>query len=186
MSPGRGPSPRAACLLYAGVLLGFSFVATPAKFMAPGVATRDLLLVGRTSFGVFAWVEAAFVLLVAVLALRCRVARVGVTLVGVLVATQHLGLRPILDARVTAVVRGASPEPSGLHRVYGVLELVKLGTLLWIARSELRRAAGVAPGPWGAVVPGAEHPGSGVNPPISAPDRPSRALRGFPHGVGHE
>lgn len=127
-----------ASLFYAGVVVGFSFIATPAKFFTPGLEMSQLLLVGRTSFGVFAWAEAALALGVCLLAFQEGAGRVRAVLVGGLVAAQYLVLRPILDARVSAIVQGASPEPSNLHHVYGVLEAAKLVTLLWLARSGAR------------------------------------------------
>lgn len=139
----RWARPSAVCLFYAGAVFGFSFIATPAKFFTPGVPMPDLLLVGRTTFGVYAWVEAAFVLLALVLAFGSRAGRVPVVCIAVFVAVQYLALRPVLDARVDAIAGGLSPEPSGLHHVYGVFEMAKLGLLLWIARMpRLSRADG--------------------------------------------
>lgn len=135
MKPVHASPLPSVCIFYAGTLLGFSFIATPAKFFSPGVAMSDLLLVGRTTFGVFVWVEAALVVIVAALAYKSRAARLPVAITAAIVAAQYLALRPILDARVTAIIEGAPPEPSGLHHIYGVLELAKLGTLLWIART---------------------------------------------------
>lgn len=134
MTARRSASPRAVCLFYAGVVLGFSFVATPAKFFTPGVPMSDLLLVGRTTFGVFGWVEAALVMVALLAALQARSCRIPVTLIAAIVAVQYLGLRPTLDARVTVIAAGAEPTPSSLHHVYGVLELAKLAMLLWVAR----------------------------------------------------
>ncbi len=134
----RDPRPlRTTALLYAGILIGFSFIATPAKFLAPGVTMADLLLVGRATFDVFAWVETALALGVLTLAFTSRTRRATAVLVCAIIAAQYLVLRPILDARVSAIVGGADPTPSGLHHVYGVLELAKLGLLIraaWPAR----------------------------------------------------
>ncbi len=123
------------CLFYAGTLFGFSFVATPAKFFTPDVAMSDLLLVGRTTFGVFGWVEAGLIALATAIALVHREGRGLTVFIAIILAAQYLGLRPVLDARVEAIVDGNPPEPSTLHHVYGVLELIKLGMLLWIGRA---------------------------------------------------
>ena len=130
--------PRAltsVCLLYAGVLIGFSFIATPAKFFSPGVSTPDLLIVGRTSFSVFGWVELAFLLLAGGIAFRQHRHRGAIAAVAVVLGAQHLLLRPILDARVDEIIGGADPAPSRLHHVYGELEIIKLLLVLWAARA---------------------------------------------------
>lgn len=138
MSIRNAPSLAAVCVFYAGTVFGFSFVGTPAKFLTPGVPMPELLLVGRTSFGVFFWVEVVFVVLTCWLAIRAHQGRLAVFVVAAVVALQYLGLRPLLDTRVTAIVGGDPPTPSGLHHVYGVLELVKLGVLLGIANATRR------------------------------------------------
>lgn len=119
-----------ALAVYAGMILGFSFIATPAKFLATEVSMADLLLVGRATFGAFAWVEAAGSILLIMFAWRASQARMLTTAVVVIVAVQYLHLRPILDARVSAVAAGQPTTPSMFHHLYGVLELTKLGILL--------------------------------------------------------
>lgn len=135
MTRPRPPSLAALCLIYAGILLGFSFIATPAKFLTPGLSMSDLLLVGRTSFSVFAWVEAGLVVALAALAIHRHERLAFVGLLAAIVAGQHLLLRPILDASITAIVDGAPPAPSGLHHIYALLELAKLCALLWVGRT---------------------------------------------------
>lgn len=129
---------------YAGMLFGVSFIATPAKFLATEVSRADLLLVGRATFGTFAWVEATGCILLAVLAWRASRARAMTAAVVMIVASQYLLLRPVLDARVSAIVAGQPATPSALHHVYGVLELAKLGVLSmagWKTRSVTPPAA---------------------------------------------
>ncbi len=123
------------CAFYAGTVFGFSFVATPAKFFTPHVEMSDLLLVGQATFGVFGWVDAGLAAVAMVCAFMHRKGRGQVVFIAIILATQYLGLRPVLDARVEAIVNGIPPEPSTLHHVYGALELIKLGTLLWMARA---------------------------------------------------
>ena len=123
------PDASAAALFYAGVLVGVSFIATPAKFLAEDVPLSGLLLVGRVTFGVFAWVE--FVL--AAIFIACTWTGRGYllwpALVVVAVLVQHLILRQLLDERVSETVAGSISEPSGWHRTYVVIEIIKLGAL---------------------------------------------------------
>lgn len=64
---GRALHKAIAALLFvwAGVLLGISFVATPAKFLAPSLPMVQALDVGRWTFHVLAWIEWGFVLVAA-------------------------------------------------------------------------------------------------------------------------
>src|SRR5690606_30735313 len=46
-------------VLWTGLLLGVSFLATPVKFLAPSLSLPVALDVGRQTFMVFNWVEVA-------------------------------------------------------------------------------------------------------------------------------
>ncbi len=121
---------RRVCLLYAGVLLGVSFIATPAKFLAPGLRMDELLLVGRATFVVFGWVEGVFVSALLLAAFVSGRGRGAAVLVAAVVLVQHAVLRPVLDEGVTEVLAGAESSAGPLHLVYGLLELAKLVVLL--------------------------------------------------------
>jgi hypothetical protein len=58
--------------IWAGLLIGVSFVATPAKFLAPSLALAQALDVGRWTFYVLAWIEWGFVSVVAALLVTTR------------------------------------------------------------------------------------------------------------------
>ena len=117
-------------LLYAGVLMGVSFVATPAKFLVEEIPRSDLLLVGRATFDVFQWVELAFIL-VLIVGTRCiHRMRMLVAGLALMVVFQQVVIRPILDERLLAMYAGQSVLPAHWHTVYGVLEGLKLGVLL--------------------------------------------------------
>jgi hypothetical protein len=67
--------------IWAGLLLGVSFVATPAKFLAPSLPMTQALDVGRWTFHVLAWTEWGFVVATAVLiAIVWRSGRAGIGL----------------------------------------------------------------------------------------------------------
>jgi hypothetical protein len=53
-------APSALALLWAGMLIGVSFLATPAKFLAPSLILPVALDVGRQTFGLFSLVEIVF------------------------------------------------------------------------------------------------------------------------------
>ncbi len=125
--------PGPVALLYAGVLIGVVFIATPAKFLAPTVPIGQLLDVGRQTFIVFGWVELAFGLLLLASAVKAdRAALVLVIGVCAISLGEHLVLRPILDIRVGEIIDGADPTPSNVHHVYVALEVLKLALLIAI------------------------------------------------------
>lgn len=132
-------------LVWAGMLLGVSFLATPAKFLAPSLTLPVALDVGRHTFGLFCIVEVigAFALLaIAILARPGRLILLFASLVGALVALESVWLLPVLDARVEIILQGGTPEKSGLHKLYIVFEtakLVLLGAIAWRCHAVLFR-----------------------------------------------
>lgn len=127
-----------ALFVWAGLLLGVSFVATPAKFLAPSLPLAQALDVGRWTFHVLAWIEwpLAAVALIATLAAReglgPRWKTVAACLAGIaaVLALETFWLRPVLDARVLAIMAGRPVPASRLHDLYIGLEAVKLMLIL--------------------------------------------------------
>jgi hypothetical protein len=189
--------------LWAGIVVGVSFLATPAKFLASDLASAVALDVGRHTFHVLAWVEHAAVALaigLCILGRPGRFARLGVFLICVLLAIQHFWLLPGLDARVQQILDGSQAQPSPHHRVFVVLESVKVISLIatsvaagWpsgVARRSIAQPAAAAldlccpkttsPDPYGAPSgtgsdEDAHHRRAGPTPPHSA-----RQLQPFP------
>lgn len=133
-----------SALIWLGMLLGVSFLATPAKFLAPSLTLPVALDVGRQTFGIFSIVEifASGVLLVTAVWSRPR-SRVMIlaAVAGCLVAGQVVWLMPMLDRRVEVILQGSAPGQSSLHSIYIVIESVKLlllGLITWFAYEESR------------------------------------------------
>jgi hypothetical protein len=124
--------------VWAGLLAGVSFIATPAKFLAPSLPMAQAVDVGRWTFHVLSWVEAGLVAVTSVLifiAWRSGTARIGVVagliaIVAVVLAVESFGLRPLLDARVLRIMAGESVPPSQSHSFYIVLEALRLALIL--------------------------------------------------------
>ena len=121
-------------LLWAGVLFGVAFLATPAKFSAPSLTLPVALEVGRATFEVLNRAEVAFALLSAglvftggarrpLLVTLCVVAWVGLLL-------ETLWLLPVLDQRAQVVIDGGTPAGSSLHDLYIAIDAVKFLALL--------------------------------------------------------
>lgn len=136
----------AVLLLWAGLLLGVSFVATPAKFLAPSLPMTQALDVGRSTFYMLARIEWAIAVVVAVLlasAWRSGTSRIdlvaGLLAVAVAVlAVESFVLRPRLDARVLRIIAGESVPPSQMHNLYIALEALRLVLILAAGITSLR------------------------------------------------
>jgi hypothetical protein len=135
-----GGSARAAlgslALVWLGLVVGVSFIATPAKFLAPTLDLAVALDVGRQTFAAFAIVETvATALLVGFALPRWRQPYVAIpsVVVALAVLSQQLWLLPLLDARVETILAGGTPSRSSLHAGYVAIELLKVLALAWIA-----------------------------------------------------
>lgn len=128
-------------LVWAGMVIGVSGLATPVKFAAPSLSLPVALDVGRTTFHVFTRVEwilgLALVFLAAWLRHR-RLLLMPVMLVVAIVLVQALYLLPELNLRVAAIIAGHTPPPSSLHIWYTIAEAGKLAALLALGIAGLR------------------------------------------------
>lgn len=141
MKPPEATSSGNLALLWAGMVLGVSFLATPAKFLAPSLSRPVALDVGRHTFRTFACVEVALTAFLGLSAAAPSRQRPLTLAPGLIVLAQALWLRPRLDARTRQVVDGgATPPRSGLHLAYVACEMAKLAALLGLGLTG--RAAG--------------------------------------------
>ncbi len=132
----------AVVMLWIGTLLGVSFLATPAKFLAPSLTLPVALDVGRQTFAVFNKIEWVYIVVCALLAAvgpRNRIAMVSLAVAALLTAVQAAWLLPALDERVGAIIAGGTPPASPLHHLYIVAEVAKLLVLGVIAVTSARR-----------------------------------------------
>jgi len=136
-------------LLWAGMLLGISFLETPVKFLAPTITTAVALDVGRTVFHYFFIVQAGIMLLLAFAVFFARPSKVVWMLAGIVAASllvQNIWLLPVLDARVTMVQSGiaiADLPKTSVHNFYAICEVLKLVGLFWLGIggiNQLRRS----------------------------------------------
>lgn len=120
-------------LLWAGIVLGCSFVATPAKFQAPSLSLPTALEVGRVTFRSLVLAELVLVVAGVILLIRMRQMKsLFWGAVGVL-AVQWIGVMPLLNARTDAVVQGKAATGPPWHVAYIILEVIKVGLLLAVA-----------------------------------------------------
>ncbi|MBV9865979.1 MAG: hypothetical protein JO316_11545 [Abitibacteriaceae bacterium] len=123
----------ALCFMWAGMVLGISFLGTPVKFTAPSVTLPIGLDVGRHVFAMFNKVEVGWAIVICGLMIYSRVGRavwLPLSEVVGIVALQTWWLLPLLDARVTMILAGQTPPRAAHHIIYVVLELLKMIGLL--------------------------------------------------------
>lgn len=130
------PTLTIVALVWLGLVVGVSFIATPAKFLAPTLDLAVALDVGRQTFGVFAVVEIAAAITLGVLLLFAR-RQAAIVLLGaavvLVVALEQVWLLPVLDDRVEIIMQGGVPEASALHGAYVAVEGLKLLLLVGLA-----------------------------------------------------
>ncbi|TXL73498.1 hypothetical protein FHP25_20985 [Vineibacter terrae] len=123
-------------MFWIGLLVGVSFLATPAKFLAPSLSLPVALDVGRHTFAIFSkaeWLLAASLLVILLAGRRSSLAILGGGLAAVLVAVEAAWLLPVLDQRVGLIIAGQQPPASNLHEAYIAIEGVKLLSLGLVA-----------------------------------------------------
>lgn len=121
-------------LIWLGMLIGVSFLATPVKFVVPDLTLALALQVGQATFAAFTrveWLLAAALVAASAFGWRERplLLALALALAGV-VALQGAWLLPALDARVAQIVAGHTPPPSSHHALYAGLEVLKALALI--------------------------------------------------------
>ncbi len=129
------------CALWAGIVIGVSFIATIAKFGAPSLTRPVALEVGTHTFAVLARIEWGLIAVLALLILLAGFSRFR-TLILLLLAAILLGeafwLFPQLSARTALVIAGQPLPPSPLHMVSVAAESGKVLLLVLFALVEIR------------------------------------------------
>lgn len=129
--------------MWAGLILGVSFIATPVKFRASSLTVPIALDVGRVTFQLFNKIEwgvlAVTTLLTLVLSLSRRIWFFIIALMFIL-ALQTFYLLPTLDLRVDAIMANDPLAPGYLHGVYVIIEGIKLGSVMCCAWMAARMA----------------------------------------------
>ena len=110
---------------WAGLILGSSFLAAPAKFGTPSLTRPVALDVGRHIFKLQLRIELnlAFLFLILTMIGPSGVWRFALPIfVGAVIAYQFQFLQPALDARAQTIIDGGAPPPALHHRIYVALE----------------------------------------------------------------
>lgn len=124
-------------LIWAGIVVGVSLLATPAKFLAPGLSLTDALQVGRVTFRVLAVTETVLLALAFMLVwLKPPVLKLNFlwpAVIGGVLLFEYAVLLPFLNVQTDQVMAGEAPgQSSSLHDAYVAVEVLKLGLLLFL------------------------------------------------------
>jgi hypothetical protein len=114
-------------LLWVGLVVGISFIATPGKFQAPSLDLATAVDVGRHVFATSHIVQLVIVALLAVLAIRMSTpVQTALYVALALLLVQHIFVLPMLVERATSIIHGTRPAGPSPHLLYIALEVGKL------------------------------------------------------------
>ncbi|HRD71018.1 MAG TPA: hypothetical protein PK657_12835 [Legionella sp.] len=120
-------------LLWAGMIIGISFLESWVKFKTPTLSKLVGLEVGRTVFHSFHQVQIALLFFLIVVYVLHAPSLLNSMFFGILISVvllQVFWVFPILCQRVDELAKGKKPPYSFAHTVYGIGELVKFFVLL--------------------------------------------------------
>tara|TARA_B100001750_G_C15237806_1_gene461375 strand:+ start:192 stop:665 length:474 start_codon:yes stop_codon:yes gene_type:complete len=116
-------------LIWAGLILGVSFIATPVKFEAPHLTMPVALEVGIATFHLFNLIEWCVIITAIILtAISSKTSQnwsMAIILLSIIML-QTFWLLPVLDVRADEVIAGGTPDPGHYHWFYIIAEIFKL------------------------------------------------------------
>lgn len=123
-------------LLWAGMILGISFLESWVKFRAPSLTRQVGLDVGRTVFAMFSKIQNGIFITMVVISVIVWIAiREWILIggIGIILLLQFFWLLPQLNSRAAIIIAGGEPASSYAHVLYGILEMLKLVLLFVVA-----------------------------------------------------
>ena len=127
-------------MLYAGILLGISFLATPIKFLVPALTLPVALDIGRITFHALIKLEWFLVFVHLTILWFNPLSKLGyifVFSIVVALAFQTFLILPTLDARIILIQQGEFLKTSYWHFIYIVSDIIKIISLLGISYSSV-------------------------------------------------
>jgi hypothetical protein len=124
--------------VWAGVVIGVSFLATPAKFLAESISMAQALDVGRHTFRVLSTVELSLAIMASALcwfASSRLLTSGGLMAVWLVLLAERFWLLPVLDERVALYFAGSPPAATYHHTLFIGAEMLKVVLLLICAVS---------------------------------------------------
>ena len=131
----------AACFVWAGMVMGISFLEAPVKFRAPSLTREVGLDVGRHVFGMLGRVEVGWAFLTAVLATLADAGPAWhwgmLVFAWIVLGAQRLWLWPVLYEQASRIIAGENTPASYHHFAYIGTEVVKVLLLVGLGVSLL-------------------------------------------------
>jgi len=109
------------CLLWLGVLLGVSFIATPAKFLVPELDIVTAIKIGRSTFEIYHYFE---ICIACGTGLALLILRAGKTvmayfaLIGILLVVQYFIVQPLVEQSSDKLFLGIETESKSNAHLY--------------------------------------------------------------------
>jgi hypothetical protein len=128
---------------WAGFVSSISFMEAWLKFRAPGVTLEAGLSIGKLIFTALNRMEWVFVLLLMIWTIP-RIKNLSarfISLSGIVVLIliiQTFLLLPVLNERVEIIIAGSEPGESSVHMLFGIAEIIKVLTVLYLGYYSLR------------------------------------------------
>jgi hypothetical protein len=120
-------------LLWAGMIIGISFLEAPTKFTAPSLTLAIGLDVGRHVFAMFNKIELIWATLLIVLLFvskpQTKITTV-IILPAIILLLQTFWLLPALDQRALVIINGGTNPESSIHLLYILFEFIKAVSLI--------------------------------------------------------
>jgi hypothetical protein len=124
----------AITFIWAGMVLGISFLEAPLKFQAPNITLALGVGIGRLVFSAFNKFEIFFMISLWILGILCIQRNyqiiISISLLTLILAAQTFWLLPALDERAVALIAAKIPERDSPHIYYIILEGIKLASLI--------------------------------------------------------
>lgn len=120
--------------------VGISMIETPVRFSTESITREVALDVGRLVFAALNKAElVALVILLVIVRVSGNAARwwAFCAVLALIVIAQSVWLTPELADRAQIIIDGGTPPESYAHAIYSSLELIKIGTLLWLGFQSL-------------------------------------------------
>lgn len=114
---------------WVGLIVGVSFIATPAKFLAPHFMMSVALEVGKATFHIFTKVEWVICIIVATITIFSNLNLRRWVFIGglfVLLSVKTFFLLPALDVKADRVIAGDIANPGILHWLYIVADILEI------------------------------------------------------------
>lgn len=141
-------NPGWAAFIWFGMTAGISLLATPVRFGVSALTRPVALDVARAVFAALNKAEFVALILLLILVRTSGMARNLWAACGglaLILIAQSAWLLPLLSARTDQIIAGMEPASSPAHAIYSILELTKLGLLLFVGFRATAAALPVEP-----------------------------------------